>query len=63
MAEVSRRRHLREVSPPVAAVQGPAGAAAGERTMIRLILREMILEAAYFLLIPAIMAALIPFAY
>ena len=31
--------------------------------MIRLILREMILEAAYFLLITAIMAALIPFAY
>ena len=30
--------------------------------MIRLILREMILGAAYFLLITAIMAALIPFA-
>ena len=30
--------------------------------MIRLILREMILGAAYFLLITALMAALIPFA-
>ena len=34
-----------------------------ERIMIRLILREMLLGAAYFLLITAIMAALIPFAY